>query len=210
MATTDNDRAQRWAKVKTRWWRRRRLRGTCPYRGSRTTTYRGSRTRPEVTHGGQAEDARGPAKEVVVSLSSQGRVAFVLRTHGGQPRRTGRGGVCGAKDAHNRFASKEGARTREDARGRAGTHEDVLRTYEVVRVVKVSRVSLSPSGNNLGNSQAEGISLNFPLSRQRQFPERREKERSLYSMEFIPLWATVATPDERGVPYSMTLTTYEH
>ncbi len=29
-------------------------------------------------------------------------------------------------------------------------------------------------------------------------------------MEFIPLWATVATPDERGVPYSMTLTTYEH
>ena len=41
-------------------------------------------------------------------------------------------------------------------------------------------------------------------------PERREKERSLYSMEFIPLWVTVATPDERGVPYSMTLTTYEH
>ncbi len=29
-------------------------------------------------------------------------------------------------------------------------------------------------------------------------------------MGFVPLWATVATPDERGVPYSMTLTTYEH
>ena len=37
--------------------------------------------------------------------------------------------------------------------------------------------------------------------------ERREKERSLYSMGFLPLWATVAAPDERGALYSITLTT---
>ena len=36
----------------------------------------------------------------------------------------------------------------------------------------------------------------------------RSKLREVPStMGFVPLWATVATPDERGAPYSMTLTT---
>ena len=71
----------------------------------------------------------------------------------------------------------------------------------------ISGVQIAGPAHKAQASPSSSSSSSSPSPLPSAGPERRDKERFRVFYGIFPLWTTVATSDERGAPYSMTLTT---